>query len=203
MHIASDGQYLYTCNGGKPELGQISTFTLDGMKMGSYDIELDMRSIMYNPADKKLYVNTYGKDVYRIDDLKESVYSKVFEFSGINEQSTPAISPNGKLIYFMDYGDLNVFDMKNGELKTTLSGLKCSDEAASGGAAVAVDKKHIYSWDADEQKVYVYDLKGEYQKTLKLEKGDYGFSLSIANGLLWVSEDGNYEEGTWYGYDVE
>lgn len=84
MHIASDGQYLYTCNGGKPELGQISEFTLDGTKIASYKVELDMHSVMYNPADKKLYINTYGREVYRIDDLKESVCSKVFEFSGVN-----------------------------------------------------------------------------------------------------------------------
>ncbi|MDO9256173.1 MAG: hypothetical protein Q7U54_11715 [Bacteroidales bacterium] len=47
-----------------------------------------------------------------------------------------------------------------------------------------------------------YDLKGRFQKSVKLSHGDYGFSLSFANGLLWVSEDGDYEEGMWYGYEV-
>ncbi len=203
MHITSDGQYLYTCNGGKPALGQISKFTLDGTKIGSYPFELDMRSVMYNPSDKKLYISTYGKELYRIDDLTQGVYSLVYEFPGVNEQATPAISANGKLIYFMEFGELSVYNMKNGELKTTLSGLKCADEVADGGTAVAVDKKHIYTWDGLQQKVYVYDLKGKYQKELKLNQGDYGFSLAIANGMLWVSTDGNYEEGTWYGYSLD
>jgi hypothetical protein len=203
MHIASDGQYLYTCNGGKPALGQISKFTLDGTKIGSYSFELDMRSVMYNPSDKKLYINTYSKELYRIDDLMQGIYSLVYEFSNVNEQATPAISANGKLIYFMEFGELSVYNMKNGELKTTLSGLKCADEVADGGTAVAVDKKHIYTWDGLQQKVFVYDLKGKYQKALKLNQGDYGFSLAFANGMLWVSTDGNYEEGTWYGYSID
>lgn len=203
MHITSDGQYLYTCNGGKPNLGQISKFTLDGTKIASYKIELDMRSIMYNPSNKKLYVNTYGKKLYKIDDLVQGVYSEVFEFPATSEQSSPSLSANGKLIYYMDNGELSVYNMKNGKLKTTISGLTCSDEASLGSAAVAVDKNNIYTWDGDAQSVYVYDLKGKYQRSLKLNQGDYGFSLSIANGLLWVSTDGNYEEGTWYGYTID
>jgi len=88
-------------------------------------------------------------------------------------------------------------------LKTTITGLNTTDNAAEGGTAVAVDKKHIYSWNGSEQTVYIYDLKGKFQKSVELNQGDYGFSLSFANGLLWVSTDGNYEEGTWYGYEVE
>ncbi|MDO9256176.1 MAG: hypothetical protein Q7U54_11730 [Bacteroidales bacterium] len=38
MHIASDGQILYTSNGGKSELGQISKFKPDGTKIASYRI---------------------------------------------------------------------------------------------------------------------------------------------------------------------
>ena len=203
MHITSDGQYLYTCNGGKPEMGQISKFTLDGTKIGSYKIELDMRSIMYNASDKKLYVNTFGQKVYKIIDLATGKFSEAFDFSERNEQCTPAISPDGKLIYFMEFGELYVYNLKKGKLKTTLSGLSTSEEVATGGTAVAVDKKHIYSWNSDEYAVYVYDLKGKYLKSVKLNQGDYGFSLSSAKDMIWVSTDGNYDEGTWYGYMIQ
>lgn len=162
-----------------------------------------MRSVMYNPADKKLYVNTYGRKLYKINDLVQGIYNEVFDFSERSEQSAPAINPNGKLIYFMEYGEVYVYNLKNKKLKTTLSGLNTADNAAEGGTAIAVDKKYIYSWNAGQQTVYIYDLKGKYQKSVKLNQGDYGFSLSHANGLLWVSTDGNYEEGTWYGYVVE
>lgn len=203
MHIASDGKFLYTCNGGKSEFGQISKFNLDGTKVGSYKIELDMRSVMYNPSDKKLYVNTYSQKLYRINDLILGNYSEIYDFSDRTEQAAPALSANGKLIYFMEYGELHVYNMKNGKLKTTLSGFNTADDSAEGGTAVAVDKKHIYSWNAVEQTVYIYDLKGKYQKSIRLNQGDYGFSLSFANGMLWVSTDGNYDEGIWYGYEIE
>jgi len=202
MHLASDGQFLYTCNGGKPELGQISKFKPDGTKIGSYVIELDMRSIMYNSSDKKLYVNTYGQKLYRIDDLEAGSFTVVADFSERNEQCAAALSSNGKLIYFMEFGELYIYTLKSGKLKTTLSGLKSADEASLGGTAIAVDKKSIFSWNAGEQEVYIYDLKGKFQKSIKLAHGDYGFSLSYANDLLWVSEDGDYDEGTWFGYEV-
>jgi 6-phosphogluconolactonase (cycloisomerase 2 family) len=203
MHITSDGKFLYTCNGGKSEFGQISKFTMDGNKTGSYKIELDMRSIMFNASDKKLYVHTYEQKLYRIDDLEKGIYSEVFDFRERNEQSVPAISHNGKLIYFMEYGQVFVYSIKNKELKTTLSGLNSTDNATDGGTALAVDKKNIYCWDAAQQTVYIYDLKGKFRKSVKFKHGSYGFSLSNANGLLWVSDDGNYEEGMWYGYVVE
>lgn len=203
MHITSDGQFLYTCNGGKPELGQISKFNPDGTKIGSYKIDLDMRSIMYNTSDKKLYVNTYSQKLYKINDLVQGNYSEVHDFIDRTEQAAPALSTNGKLIYFMEYGEVYVYTLKNKKLKTTLSGLNTADNAADGGSAVAVSKKHIYTWNAGEQTVYVYDLKGKFQKSVKLNQGDYGFSLSFTNGMLWVSTDGDYETGTWYGYEVE
>jgi DNA-binding beta-propeller fold protein YncE len=203
MHITSDGHFLYSCNGGKSEFGQITKFNLDGTKIASYKIELDMRSVMYNASDKKLYVNTYSQKLYKINDLMLGNYSEVYDFSDRNEQSAPALGTNGKYIYFMEFGDVYVYTMKNGKLKTTITGLNTTDNAAEGGTAVAVDKKHIYSWNGSEQTVYIYDLKGKFQKSVELNQGDYGFSLSFANGLLWVSTDGNYEEGTWYGYEVE
>lgn len=203
MHIASDGKFLYTCNGGKADYGQISKLDLNGTKIASYKIELDMRSIMYNPSDKKLYVNTYSQELYRINALSMGTYTKIFEFTDRSEQSAPALSANGKLIYFNDYGTLYVYSMKDGSLKKTIFGLKARDNAISGGTSVAVDKKHIYTWDADTKEVYVYDLKGKIITTLNLNQGSYGFSLSIANRLLWVSTDGNYEEGTWFGYELK
>jgi len=203
MHITSDGKYLYTCNGGKSDLGQISKFTLDGVKIASYKTGLDMRSIMYNHSDKQLYVNSYDQKLYKITDLEKGVYTEVFDFSERSEQSVPAFSDNGKLIYFMEYGQVFVYSLKNKKLKDTLSGLNSTDNAADGGTAIAVDKKNIYCWDAGQQTVYIYDLKGKFRKSFELKHGSYGFSLSCANGLLWVSDDGNYEEGTWYGYAVE
>ena len=50
--------------------------------------------------------------------------------------------------------------------------------------------------------IFAYDSKGNKVKTFEISDGSYGFSLSCANGLVFVSDDGNYETGTWYGYDL-
>lgn len=203
MHITSDGKFLYTCNGGRAELGQVNKLKRDGTLVAVFPVKLDMRSIMYNTSDKKLYVYTYNKKLYRIDDLTQGTYTEVWSFPERSEQAAPALSSNGKLICFMEFGDVFIYNLKSGKPETTLHGLKCADNAADGGTAIAMDKKHLYTWDAREQVVYVYDLKGKFEKSVKLNQGFYGFSLSWANGLLWVSADGNYETGTWYGYEVK
>jgi len=203
MHLASDGKFLYTCNGGKAELGQITKFRLDGTKIASYKIKLDMRSLMYNKSDGNFYVNTYNHKFYKINDLKLGSYSEIYDFADRNEQSVPALSANGKEIYFMESGDVFIYSLKKGRLISTFSGLRTPGNAADGGTTIAVNKKHIYTWNAGEQTVNVYDINGKFQKSVKLSQGNYGFSLSFANGMLWVSADGNYDEGTWYGYVIK
>lgn len=200
MHIASDGQYLYTCNGGLPDKGQISKFTLTGEKIGSYKFELDMRSIMFNPSDKKLYVSTYGKKIYRINDVVMGSYSEIMTFDDRDGQSTPAFDAKGKYLCFYEDGKVFMYDWKKGKLKKTLEGLHLIQGAPDQSVAIAMDSRHIYTWNANDQLILAYDLKGNHEKTFKVNQGNYIFSLSVANGLVWVSTDGNYEVGTWYGY---
>jgi len=202
MHIASDGQYLYTCNGGLSEKGQITKFTLSGEKVASYKIELDMRSLMYNASEKKLYVSTYDKELYKVNDLMMGSFVKVMEFQDRDGQCTPAFDPKGKSIYFYENGTVYIYTVKNGELKKTLFGLNSVPDASLEGTSIAVDNKYIYLWNYEEQIILAFDLKGEYRKSFKVNQGDYSFSLSSANNLIWVSTDGNYETGTWYGYKL-
>ncbi|HPS27188.1 MAG TPA: hypothetical protein PK269_06210, partial [Bacteroidales bacterium] len=68
--------------------------------------------------------------------------------------------------------------------------------------SVAVDGKYIYTWNADYKLIFVYDMKGQKVKSVEVEKGSYGFSLSYANGLIFVADDGDYATGTWYGYNL-
>ncbi|MCD4736662.1 MAG: hypothetical protein K8R53_11505 [Bacteroidales bacterium] len=203
MHICSDGKYYFTVNGGKPEKGQICKFDLDGKQLSTYPVELDMRTIMYHKKDKSLYVSTYGQSIYRIVDLEAGTYQEAHSELFDNEQGTPALSPNGKMLYAMDNGTLKVYDFKTGKLLDTFYGIKTGSDFSSGGAAVAVSKKNIYTWDAEEQIFYIYTIKGDYVKKVKLSKGDYGFSLSYAKGKVFVSEDGDYSTGTWYGYKIK
>lgn len=202
MHICSDGKFFYTVNGGKSNEGTIWKYNLAGKEIASYPIKLDMRSIMYNASDKSLYVSTYEKEIYKITDLEQGVYSKLATDFLQQEQSTPAMDPKGRYIYELSYGTLFVYNLKSGKTENTFYGLNCGEDVTSGAGAVAVDKKHIYTWNAAEQEVYVYSNKGVYIDSFKIKQGDYGFSLSYANGHIFVSTDGNYGTGTWFGYKV-
>ncbi|MBK7213327.1 MAG: hypothetical protein IPH88_08585 [Bacteroidales bacterium] len=202
MHIASDGKFLYTCNGGVPDKGQISKFSLSGEKIASYPMELDMRSIVFNNADGKLYVSTYDKQIYRINDLMMGNCKAVFSFEDRDGQSVPGIDPKGKYFYFYENGDVYLYAAKNGKLKKKISGLGDTPGSPLENSTIAVDKNYMYTWSPDEQKVFAYTLKGKFVKSFKLNQGNYSFSLSAANDMIWVSIDGNYDTGTWYGYSL-
>ncbi len=202
VHLASDGKFLYTINGGKSHLGQISKFSLTGEFISSYDIDLDMRSLMYNSKEQKFYVCTYERNIYQITDLERGSYELVLSQMYDNEQANLAMSPNGKLLYHFYNGQLNIYKFPSGKLIKILYGFDCGKDFSTGNSAVAVDAKYIYTWNAEYQTIFVYDLKGKKIKSAKVSNGDYGFSLSVANGLVWVSVDGNYETGKWFGYKV-
>ncbi|HOY31455.1 MAG TPA: hypothetical protein PKW80_06220 [Bacteroidales bacterium] len=202
VHIASDGQYYYAVNGGKADKGQINKFDFAGKQIGSYEIKLDMRSIMYNKKDKKLYVCTYEREIYCINNLQQSSYEKINGDIYENEQANLAMSEDGKYIYYMSDGTLKIYKFPSGKLSKEIKGLDCGKSFTTGSACVAVDDEHIYTWNSDYKMIFVYDMKGNKVKSVEIEKGSYGFSLSYANGLIFVSDDGDYDIGTWYGYEL-
>ncbi len=203
MSITSDGNYYYSCNGGKTYEGKISKFSLNGNFMKSYDIDLDMRSIMYNPSDKHFYVNCYDNNIYMITDLESGAYKLVYSKLYSNEQASLALGPKGKYLYCLDEGILKVYDFATGSVDETYYGFRCGSELGTGNASVAVSKKYIITTDAADKVFYVYDKKGKLKESVRYAEGDYGFSLSYANGHIFMATDGNYGMGKWYGYEFK
>jgi hypothetical protein len=202
MHIVSDGQYYYTCNGGRSNMGQISKFTFKGKLIATYKMELDMRSLMYNPGDKNFYVNTYERDIYRITDMENGKFEKINSHLYEDEQATLALSNNGKTLYYFSEGTLKIYDFPDCNLTRTISGLDCGSIWYNGSSSVAVDDSYIYTWNVENHSIMVYDMNGGKIKTVYINQGDYGLSLSCANGLVFVAKDGNYKVGHWYGYNL-
>lgn len=202
MHICYDGKHYYTINGGKSPEGKISKFDKDGALLKEYPVELDMRSIMYNKKDKHFYVNCYDKNIYRIENLEYGTYSLLFEGIYGNDQAGLALDPKARYLYYLDNGTLRIIDFSNGEVYKTYYNIKCGPDSFSGGAVVACGKKYLYTWDSYEQLVYVYDYKMNLKGSYGITEGDYCFSLSYADGFVFVAVDGNYDVGTWYAYKI-
>lgn len=202
VHIASNGKHYYTVNGGRKNMGQVNKLSLDGKLVDSYKISLDMRSIMYNEKDQSFYVCTYDKKIVKITDLDKGTYETILVDLYDNEQANLALSPSGKFLYYFSGGTLQIFKFPSGKLYKTYTGIDSGKESTTGASAIATDGKYLYTWNADYKIIFAYDLKGKKVKSFEISKGNYGFSLSCANGLVFVAVDGDYDTGTWYGYDL-
>ena len=202
MHICSDGLNYYTVNGGVPEDGCIFKYSLKGEFIAAFPVELDMRSIVYNKKDKSFYVNTIDKKIFKIVDMKAGTYELVYENLYDNEQASLAMDSKGKSLLFMNSGTLSIYKFKTGELDRVLAGLKCGDGNRKGSGTVAVADNVLYTWDADAKKIYAYNWEGIYLKEYSISSGDFGYSLSSANGLIFVSHSEKGKKATWYGYNL-
>ena len=203
MHITTDGSYYYTCNGGNYSNGLINKYTLAGEFVASYPIQLDMRSIMYNKDNGSLYVSGFEsateRNIYKILNLATGSFTKLHTNLFDNYQSGTSLSYDNQFIYAYNAGTLKKYNLSDGTLVQTLTGLS---PAGTGDVVVAVDSDYIYTWDSVSQTVYVYDLSGAPIREMTLPTGNFKFSLSFAGGILFVAVDGNYGTGTWYGYNI-
>ena len=215
-HITSDGKFYYTCNGGTDKdgnaRGKINKYTLSGEFIKSYSFKkLDMRSIFYNSKDKHLYIATYDMKIYKILDLESGTTQLIHEKIYKNGQCAVALDPDGKTLYVHDAGSLSMFRFKDGTLIKVISGLTFgADDKTNpvvgkyGSTAVAVDKKYIYTWDSHSgsKHIFAYDKKGNFVKTFQISNGNWGYTLSYANGMIFTALDGKGQVGLWYGYKL-
>jgi DNA-binding beta-propeller fold protein YncE len=213
-HITSDGKFYYTCNGGTDKdgnpRGKINKYTLSGELVKSYPFKkFDMRSIMYNKSDKHLYIATYDLKIYKIIDLESGTTELHLDKKYKNGQCAIALDPDGKTFYIMDGGSLTLCKFKDGSVIKSFSGLSFGADDKDnpglgkyGSTAVAVDKNYIYTWDAHfySRKIYAYDKKGNFVKAYPISNGNFGYTLSYANDLIFVAMDGKGQVGLWYGY---
>ncbi|TLX71644.1 hypothetical protein E9993_19960 [Labilibacter sediminis] len=203
MQICFDGKCFYTVNGGVKDVGKITAYSINGIFLQSYPLPLDMRSIFYHTRNKCFYVCTTDKKLFKIIDINAGTYELVYENLYDNKQISLTIDPNGKFLYAFDNGTLSIYKFKTGTLVRTLSGLKCGEGNRKGAATVAIDrKKNIYTWDSDTKTVFVYDKNGKFLISHKLKYGDFGYSLSFAKEMFFVSNSPKNKKGTWFGYKL-
>ncbi|MEO0248609.1 MAG: hypothetical protein ABIN58_03490 [candidate division WOR-3 bacterium] len=200
--ITFDGKYYYTVNGGNEGYGKVNQYDASGKLVTSADIEADGRAIFYNPADGKIYIKTYMRDLMVYNPkLKEAniVAESVFQ----DNQSSPALDPSGKRIYELVDGTLYVMEFPSMKEIETIDGLPCGDFPHS--VAIAASKNYLFTWD-ETGKVYILDKKGKELANFKVKNTFHGMSLSWANGMIWGAEDADASSyggvGTWFGYTL-
>ncbi len=220
-HITADNDYYYTCTGGlsskqEKTVHKINKYgILTGDLIKSYPFKsFNMRSIMYNKKDKHLYIATFDMKIYKILDLETGIVEECFKNAGSlykNPKASPALDPNGKVLYVMDKGTITMYNFKDGKVIKTLSGFSYGEDNKDdlntgkyGSGALAVSTNYIYTWDAHPKKkvIYVYDKDGNLITTVPISYGNWGFSLSYANGLVFVSNNGLNTVGYWNGYKL-
>lgn len=202
-HITYFQGYYYTCNGGKVDDGKISVFDSKGKFVVSYPIKLDMRSIAFNKNDNSFYISTMERKIYLITNLKEGKVE--LKYADLYEDGNSAItfSPDGKWLFIFDHGTLKKFDFRSGEQIHEISGFFCGDKASTGSNTLALDGKYYYTWDSSKKLIYSFSKKGKFKKSFKILEGDFGFTLSYANGYIFVATDADSNsKGVWYAYKL-
>ncbi len=197
-----DGHY-YTVNGGNDGWSVLNVYDEQGSFVESFDIGVNGRSIFYSPADEMLYVKSFGEDLYAVDPGTGEVEVDL-EYVFNDENSSVAFSPDGEYIYELEDGDVRVLESFLGEEEDEFE-LSMYGEEHGYRHAIAASDRFLFTWD--NKKVFVYDLKGEFVTRFKLPRTGFGFSLSWANGMLWIAEDADADEeggdGFWYGYRLD
>ncbi|MBN2538229.1 hypothetical protein JXB37_08140, partial [candidate division WOR-3 bacterium] len=122
------------------------------------------------------------------------------------ENSSVAWSPDGEYIYELgEDGTVVVYESYLGFEEDEFELTRWSEEHGYDFALAASDK-YLFTWD-EGGVVYVHGLDGSYVTRFELPRDGFGFSLSWANGMLWIAEDADGGEdgatGHWYGYKLK
>ena len=204
MGIASDGMYYYTVNGGQTTQGKINVYDLSGNFVSTNPIQLDMRGIVYNRSDGYFYVSTYNNSaVYKILSVSAGTFQILHSNILMNSQSSIGISWDGN--YFFDHynGTVNKHNFWTGAVVQTFTGFSYGAGNFGGNSTVTADPDYLYTWNAVTRQLFIYSITtGAPVEQYTLSNGDCGMSLSFIDGKIFVSNDGNYNIGTWFGFSI-
>lgn len=205
MSITSDGDFYYTINGGGTSVGQIQKFDKDTALVATYPIPIDGRGFVFNRSDNTFYASLFQGHIVKITSLDSARFETLHPSLMQSGQASFALSPDGSKLYNFYNGTLIIHDFLSGIPIDTLTGLSHGSGSNTGLDAVAVDGKYIYTCDTASDTlttIFVYDNSGTFVTDFQLPYGNYGYSLSVFEGYLFIAIDGNYNVGTWYGYNI-
>ena len=207
MGITFDGSHYFTINGGNEEQSTLNEYDARGRFVGTSSVGLDGRAIFWHADDEELYVKAYGASLYTAD--PESEESEA-ELEGVFTENNSSIgfSPDGQRMYELSGGGVTVYELLTGdELESFELSAVSADDNRGYDKSIAASDKYLFVWGESDDTVAVYDLSGSYVTRFELPEPGFGYSLSWANGMLWVAKDADgFDEGadgTWYGYRLK
>ncbi len=201
MTVTWDGTSYYLSNGGNAGTGQIQQVNTSGTVTQTTPVNLDMRGVFYRPADGKFYAKSLGLDWYEVDPATGALtplHTGIFSQS----QAKPVMTSDGATILEHVDGTVTQLAFSSGAVTGTLTGFQFG--VFPSNYVITSDGSHLFTMD-ELGTVYVYDMLGGPITTFTFPVAvvaQSAWSLSFANGLLWISDTGT-GTGTLYGYTLQ
>lgn len=205
MTAAFDGTYYWTSSGGAASDNRLAQYDALGNPLGTYAPGLDLRSV-FTDAGGTLYAREYGNaTIYTQTSPGVFAAGVTLVGGGLDEQSSVVFnSTYTGFVAFDAGGSVKEWDLTGAFVGSTpLIGFgsmfgengypQDRGVAVLGNYWLTYANGNLSAWDSGGNRTDTAQLLGAGTSF------DSHFSLSVANGMVFVIDDA---AGTWRGYDV-
>lgn len=206
MNMTFDGTHYWASSGGSSNGVRIAQFDVNGNLVGQFEPGLDFRSVFTsNGMGGTVYGRAFSDaTIYRMD--SPGVFNPIATLTGgsLDGQSQVMFNSDSTEYIAHEGGTVSRWDLSGNFIgNVTLAGYGSMfgegsypanrGVVAAGGYYLTFSDNHLSAWDASGNRVGTTELLGSGTSF------DTEFSLSWANGKIWVIDEAN---GTWRGYQI-
>lgn len=207
MNMTFDGTHYWASSGGSPGGIRLAQFDINGNLVNTYEPGVDFRSVFtVNGMGGTVYGRGFGDSaVLRMD--SPGVFNPFVTLSGgsLNEQSQVEFGAGGNEFIAHNAGNIDRWSLGGaylGSVSLNGFGTMFNEDTYpanrgvvyAGGYYLTFSDQHLSAWDASGNRVGTTELIGSGTSF------DSEFSLSWANGKIWIIDEAN---GMWRGYQID
>ncbi len=207
MNLTFDGQRYHSGSGGSPGGNRIGQFDIDGNYIASYQPNLDLRSVFTIGGNSQpLFARQYSDStIYKQDGDPNTFAPSVVLQGSMDAQSAVAFYSGGEVFVAMSQGGLvQVWDtggVEHAPINLIDFGTMAGEDqypqnvcvTSAGDYLLTYSNGLLSAWSADGKRV------GDTKLIDAGTSFDSHFSISYANGHVWVITEAN---GVWLGYEI-
>jgi hypothetical protein len=205
MTLAWDGTNYWSCSGGSQSGVRYAQYDANGTMLHTYSPNIDFRSIVtVNGSGSTVYAREYASPIVH-QQTSPGTFTNGRTLNGgpLDSQSSVVFNPSGTEYDAMYSGTVTRWDSNGGLLGTvTLTGFGNNFSENSYPQNGRIIVRGVYLTYSNGN-LTAWTLAGARIKSTVLTGGgtsfDSHFSLSYANGMVWVVDVAG---GTWRGYNV-